>query len=402
MIGDHLQALPVGHSGAMATMQRRSGRVVELTAVHRFRDPAYAALSLRLREPAHHADAIAIAQQLAERGQVEVVATEHDARERMVDAWLHHAARRERIALVTATNAEAQQINDRIQQERLDRGQLTADRFALGQHGQHLLAGDIVQTRRNDTAAGVDNRATWIVTGIRGDRIELASITDSADRRTITADYAAEYVHLAYACTVYGIQGETVHVSYVGPGVDASGLYVGMTRGRAANTALTVARGRGEAIERLADTMMRGRLEITLEDGRGAARSELGRSARAPDRREAVAPIGAADTRRRAFRDAIRKADVRVATVDAAGHGRTEAPNNAEALRESLRHREVVVAALATEGAGVDALVRDYLAGAGAVDQRSRDVRDVIASGALELDAASASPPDVGRSALGL
>jgi len=282
MIGDHLQAMPVGHSGAMATMQRRSGSVVELTAVHRFRDPEYAALTLRLRDPADHAEATAVARELADRGRVTVVATEHEARERMVAAWLLHAVRGERIALVTATNAEAQQINDRIQQERLDRGTLDSSRFAFGQYGQFLLVGDIVQTRRNDTDTGVDNRATWTVTRVRRGSIELASITDSGDRRTITRDYAGEHVHLAYASTVHGIQGETVRASYVGPGVDAAGLYVGMTRGRHANTALAIARDPEKAIKRLADTMMRGRLEVTLDDARHAAARELGRAACLP------------------------------------------------------------------------------------------------------------------------
>ncbi|HRP99117.1 MAG TPA: AAA family ATPase, partial [Terrimesophilobacter sp.] len=275
MIGDHLQALPVGHSGAMATMQRRSGAVVELTAVHRFKDPDYAALSLRLRDPVDLNEAVAVARELANRRQLETVGSEHEARERMVAAWLHHAARHERIALVTATNAEAQQINDRIQQERLDAGQLNPGRFAVGQHGQYLLVGDIVQTRRNDTDTGVDNRATWTIADLRKGRIDLASITDSGDRRTVTREYAAEHMHLAYASTVHGIQGETVHASYTGPGVDAAGLYVGMTRGRIANTALIVARDREEAIGQLADTMLRGKLEVTLDHARRSARSEL-------------------------------------------------------------------------------------------------------------------------------
>jgi exodeoxyribonuclease V alpha subunit len=301
MIGDHLQAMPVGHSGAMATMQRRSGHVVELTAVHRFRDPDYAALTLRLRDPADHAEATAVARELVDRGHVGVVATEHEARERMVGAWLHHAARGERIALVTATNAEAQQINERIQQERLDRGQLTADRFGLGQHGQYLLVGDVVQTRRNDTDSGVDNRATWTVAGIRAGRIELVSISDSGDRRTISDDYAAEHVHLAYASTVHGIQGETVHASYVGPGVDAAGLYVGMTRGRHADTVLTTARDSDQAVERLADTMMRGQLELTLDDARRAAQRELGRAARRPEEKTGESDARWNDRNRRPY-----------------------------------------------------------------------------------------------------
>ena len=53
MVGDHLQAMPVGHAGAMACMTRRATALVELTAVHRF--PAIRVMPRSrclLREPA--------------------------------------------------------------------------------------------------------------------------------------------------------------------------------------------------------------------------------------------------------------------------------------------------------------------------------------------------------------
>lgn len=369
MIGDHLQAMPVGHSGAMATMQRRSGHVVELTAVRRFSDPSYAALSLRLRDPADHAEATLVARELVMHGHVDLVDSEHHARERMVAAWLRYAARGELVALVTATNAEAQQINDRIQQERLDRGQLSADRFTLGQHGQYLLIGDVVQTRRNDTNTDVDNRATWTLTGIRDDLIELASITDSGDRRTISHDYASEHVHLAYASTVHGVQGETVHASYVGPGVDAAGLYVGMTRGRHANTVLTVAPDPDTATQHLADTMMRGHLEITLDDARRAAQRELGRAARIPspanaaDRKELASLIAAAEERRRAIHEAVRDLDARVAGGEASGHARDDSELLKRARSEASARRAQLATQMAEEQTRIDDLVHQYRLG---------------------------------------
>lgn len=332
MIGDHLQALPVGHSGAMASMQRRSGSTVELTAVHRFRDVAYGALTLRLREPADRADALTIAHELAATGHVEVVATEHDAKEQMVAAYLRHTSGGQRVALVTATNAEAQQINDRIQHERLDHGQLTLDRVALGQHGQRLLVGDVVQTRRNDTESGVDNRAIWTICGIVRGGIRLASVTDSGDVRTVDHHYAAEHIHLAYASTVHGIQGETVHSSYVGPGVDAAGLYVGMTRGRHTNTAITIGRDTDHAIDQLADTMVRGRLEVTLDDARRASLSELGRAARAhaPGASDSIRGVldrlEAARAVERAARARLREIDMEITRTEAVSHARPIGP----------------------------------------------------------------------------
>ncbi len=352
MIGDHLQARPVGHSGAMAMMKQRSGAVVELSAVHRFSDPTYAELSLRLREPESVSDASAVAWELYGRGQLRVVASEEEARTRMVEDYLDNAAAGRRIALITSTNAEAQQINETIQRALVTAGKLSDTVVAVGQNEQRLLVGDVVQTRRNDADADVENRAMWRIRRIDGDTIELASLTDSADVRQVSADYTATHVHLAYASTVHGIQGETTDDAIVGPGVDAAGLYVGMTRGRSRNEALVIARSAPEAIDALSATMMRGKLELSVTDATSAARQELGRAARTPrdvvqipawtDRRSR--PLGAivnldryqpdAAERAAALRDQIeRLSDVlhrtrttlgemraRIATMEAAGH----------------------------------------------------------------------------------
>src|SRR5690606_8438311 len=116
MVGDHLQARPVGHSGAMACMTRRATAVVELTAVHRFRDPGYAALTLRMREPASKDAALAVASDLHDRGLIHRVADHVQARDVMVEAYFRATAGHRRVALVTSTNEEADAINETIQQ----------------------------------------------------------------------------------------------------------------------------------------------------------------------------------------------------------------------------------------------------------------------------------------------
>ena len=283
MVGDHLQAMPVGHSGAMACLTRRATAVVELTSVHRFRDPEYAALSLRLREPGSRADALDVAAELDQRGLVRRVADATDARDAMVDAFFEWSARHKRVALVTGTNEEADAINEAIQQRRVEAGQLSLHRIAVGQGEQRLLEGDVVQTRRNDRHTGVENRALWIIRHITGDEIELESVTAERDVRRVSHDYAGEHMHLAYASTVHGIQGETTDASVVGPGVDASGLYVGMTRGRVHNEVITIARTSAAAREQIADAMARGIPEVSLDESIRATRTELGRAARDPD-----------------------------------------------------------------------------------------------------------------------
>src|SRR3546814_12642177 len=68
MVGDHLQAAPVGHAGAMAALTRRATSVVELDSVHRFRDTEYGHLTLRLRNASPKEDAFAVARALADGG----------------------------------------------------------------------------------------------------------------------------------------------------------------------------------------------------------------------------------------------------------------------------------------------------------------------------------------------
>ncbi len=280
MVGDPLQAMPVGHRGAMAIMTRRSTATVELTAIHRFHDPRYADLTLRMREPRTREEALAVAAELDARGQIRRVADHTEARDTMVDAYFQFAGQHSRVALVTSTNDEADAINEAIQQRRLDRSELRLTRIALGRQEQRLLEGDVVQTRLNDQHSGVENRAIWTVHRISATGIDLVSVADSGESARVTHAYAAEHLHLAYASTVHGIQGETTQASIVGPGVDAAGLYVGMTRGRLHNEAIAIASTATAARAAVAHSMRRGQPELSVEDSERTARAELDRAAR--------------------------------------------------------------------------------------------------------------------------
>lgn len=334
MVGDHLQARPVGHSGAMATMTRRATAVVELTAVHRFTDPAYAELTLRMREPASKDAALAVAAELAGRGLIHRVADHAEARDSMVESYFRWAAGRKRVALVTGTNEEADAINEAIQQRRVDRGELSLTRIAVGQGEQRLLEGDVVQTRRNDRASGVENRSVWSIRNITSTGLELVNLGDPLDVRKVTHDYSSEHVHLAYASTVHGIQGETTDASIVGPGVDAAGLYVGMTRGRAHNEAIAIARTDAAARDQIADSMMRGIPEVSIDDSVRAARSELGRAARTPTvvMRDEIEKLG---EWLRSTRKTLLDLDSGIAGADAGRHGRGYVDREHPALEDT-------------------------------------------------------------------
>lgn len=290
-VGDTHQALPVGHAGAMGSAIRHANAAVELDTVHRFRDADYAALTLRLRDAGDRERALVVADELVEHGHVDRVDHHDAARERMIDAYFEWQARGKRVTLVSGTNAEADAINDAIQQRRVDRGELDGHVVAWGIGQQRILVGDTVQTRRNDRLTGVENRAQWIVRGIRDEYVSLVSVSDNGDVSRVSTEYAREHLQLAYASTVHGVQGDTADASVVGPDVDAAGLYVGLTRGRTHNVAIVVARTDAAARECLAESMQRGTPELTMQDAVRAAEAEVRRAARVRDAAMATGPV---------------------------------------------------------------------------------------------------------------
>jgi len=294
LVGDQRQALPVGHSGAMSLFWHRSPDRVELTETHRFNDPAWADLALRLRHPYSDDERRAVAEDLLGSGHVVMTDNDVAAREAMVEGWFDATQRRQTIALVTATHAEAQAISEAIQSRRLESGAIRPERAFYGQSGQVIFVGDIVQTRRNDSVADVQNRQNWIVKTIGSDHAILAASTDSTDLRKVSLVYAEAHIHLSYATTVYGVQGETTDHSIVGPGVDAGGLYVGLTWGKQHNAAVLVAPTAASAQSQLVDMMQRQTLEDTMEKSRAAAQTEL----RRPAQRSAGPIITTPDTQR--------------------------------------------------------------------------------------------------------
>lgn len=279
LVGDQYQALPVGHSGAMALLWRRATRQVELLTVHRFKDPRWGDFSLKLRRSEGAEQAEQTATNLVQSGHVVLTTSEVEAREAMVNAWFVAARNHQAIALVTATHAEAQAVCEDIQSQRIANGTVDTTKVVSGQSGQPIFVGDVVQTRRNDSGADVQNRQNWVVKGVTAQHVTLASASDSTDLRKITHDYAGSHLHLAYATTVYGVQGETTDLSWVGPGVDAAGLYVGLTRGKENNIAVVVAPSEASATSQLVETMQRGVEEETIDKSRAAARIELRRAA---------------------------------------------------------------------------------------------------------------------------
>ena len=163
LVGDPAQLPAIGRGGVLDIAAQTSGHTYDMTEVHRFTDPTYAA------------------------GLVDNTAT------------------------------------------------------VTGADGLPIGAGDLIQTRRNDTSLGVANLQTWTVAHVQDEQVWArptgASRATAASLVRPPADDVNQHAHLSYAATAYGVQGVTASASHtvLSETTSAAGVYVGMTRGRQAN-----------------------------------------------------------------------------------------------------------------------------------------------------------------------
>lgn len=93
----------------------------------------------------------------------------------MVDRYFDETRMGRTVSVITGTNAEADAVTEAVQRRRLENGEIAPRHLAIGRDGQRLFVGDRVQTRANDSAAGVENRALWSVDSISGAGIRLGN-----------------------------------------------------------------------------------------------------------------------------------------------------------------------------------------------------------------------------------
>jgi hypothetical protein len=256
LVGDRHQLPSVGRGGVLdhARAWAHPTAVVTLEKVHRFTDPDYAALSLRMRTGN---DPTAVFDALHRRGSIVVHASDVERTAELAEAGaagdLVLADTREHVASLNAT------IRDR---RRADPTPGDRPDSMVTARGVRIGLGDRVATRRNDPDLGVANRQTWTVAGL-GDDGGLI-IHDRGRDREVPAEYAIRFVELAYATTVHGAQGETVDRAHVAIGetTGAAAAYVAMTRGRHSNTAHLVAESVDDARRQWAEVFARDRADL--------------------------------------------------------------------------------------------------------------------------------------------
>ncbi len=272
LVGDRAQLPAVGRGGVLDMAAQLSARTFDMTTVHRFTDPEYADLTSRIRAGENPA---LLFDRLHALGLIQL----HESTEAVQEAIAQTAL--DGATVTVATNDEARELNERIRDGRVQRGEVDDTRAATGSDGLAIGAGDVIQTRKNDSALGIANRQTWTVQYVGDDGTVWVREAGSGHRHQRTsalpAEYVSEYTHLAYGSTAYGVQGTTVNESHtiLSDALDAAGVYVGMTRGRNTNRLHVAAPDLDDAREQFIAALERDRADRGLTAATAAAREAV-------------------------------------------------------------------------------------------------------------------------------
>ncbi len=272
LVGDRAQLAAVGRGGVLDMAAHIRDRTFDMAEVHRFTDPAYAEVTLRMRDGR---DPGSVFDQLAGLGLIRLHESGEDAREHIAQSA------RESEAVTVSTNDEARTINARIREERVSQGLVDDMTTVYGSDGLPVGAGDVIQTRRNSAYVGVANRQTWVVQRVEDDGALSVREAGNGRKRQRTvrlpAEYVVEHAHLSYAATAYGVQGATVAGSHtiLTDTTSAASVYVGMTRGRNENLLHIVAGNLADARVQFIEAMERDRADRGLADATRRAVEEV-------------------------------------------------------------------------------------------------------------------------------
>lgn len=255
LVGDSRQLPAVGRGGLMRIAREYAPGTVVMDNLHRFKDPDYAAFTIRLRERGPQS-ARNLAREIRDRGMVHRRDTDEDTVAAIAETWM----RQPDTVISTATNMQARQVNHAIQSLRSGEGQVGGTGLSCMDEGERVFAGDRIMARRNDREAGVANRQVFTV--INADTEGLDALDDQGRTHRLARGYVQQHVQLGYASTTYGAQGVTAReaILYAGHCTTGADLYVALTRGRNSNSIYLSA-----ANDRDADTM----LEYALTRERG-------------------------------------------------------------------------------------------------------------------------------------
>jgi hypothetical protein len=175
-------------------------------------------------------------------------ADQETAYDRAAMMWLADHLHGKDVLLLADSNAEAAGLSRRVQAKLTQLGTVGPPQAALSD-GNHAGVGDLVRARLNtEIEAGgrqLTNRDTLVITAFRGpDAVVRRQRLDGTwtEPFHVPRSYLARHAELAYAGNVHVAQGRTVDTAHllITDTLSRQALYVGMTRGRQANTAHVV------------------------------------------------------------------------------------------------------------------------------------------------------------------
>jgi conjugative relaxase-like TrwC/TraI family protein len=240
------QQLGSPEAGGMFRLLTREVPATELTEVRRFQSLWEAGASVRLRagEPGVIAD-------YNRHGRIRA-ADQEAAYEHAVTAWLADHLRGKEVLLLAGSSEEAAGLARRVQAKLIQAGHVAAGVYQSQvplADGNQARPGDLIRARLNTEidAAGrkLTNRDTLKITAMRGDGVEVRrQRLDGTwtQKFWVPRSYLASSAELGYAGNVHVAQGRTVDTAHllVTGTLSRQSLYVGMSRGREANTAHVV------------------------------------------------------------------------------------------------------------------------------------------------------------------
>ena len=239
--GDTAQ-LGAVEAGAMFRLLAQEVPAAELHEVRRFDAAWEREASIRLRD-----GDLAAAAAYDRHGRIRGADAEA-AHDRAAAMWLADHLRGKDVLLLAGSNAEAAGLSRRVQTKLTQLGTVGPPQAPLSD-GNHAGVGDLVRARLN-TKIDADgrqltNRDILEVTAFRGPGAEVRrQRPDGTWTRPfrVPRAYLADHAELAYAGNVHVAQGRTVDTAHllVTGTLSRQALYVGMTRGRQANTAHVV------------------------------------------------------------------------------------------------------------------------------------------------------------------
>jgi hypothetical protein len=261
------------------------------------------------------------------------------------------------VLVVADTREQVAALNAAIRDRLVAAGRVDDQHAVTTTAGERVGVGDRVATRRNDRGLDVANRETCTITRTSADG--YLTVTGRGGPRSLPATYVRENVELAYASTVYGAQGETVHRAHlvVGEHTSAAAAYVALTRGRAANTAHLIAESVEQARDQWIEAFGRDRADLGPAHAAELAATEAARYAPTRPLQPVLADLHDAWTREadlaarlttaRSQRDRLTvvvplraEADHRLAELRQAARGAAE---HASRLRAQLQDTETAV-----------------------------------------------------------